>query len=70
MQHLSVKVEVKKEGVITQHDKHMLCLALIKAVMSYPTQTIEAPHVQELPQQGQNQESVRVTQEQRCLSYA
>lgn len=53
MQTLEIKVSIRKE-VITQHDKRMLCIALIKSLMAQPTQTIEAPYVPQLPQQRQS----------------
>jgi len=54
MQTLMVKATIKKES-ITLHDRHLLCIALIKYVMSIPTQ--EVVSVQSIPQQGQGQES-------------
>jgi hypothetical protein len=68
MQSLLIKAEIKKSGVITQHDRHMLCLQLIKSIMSMPTQ--EIINVPQVSQQGQSQASSGITQEQRSFSYA
>ncbi|CAB4121786.1 hypothetical protein UFOVP27_4 [uncultured Caudovirales phage] len=57
MHTLQVTAKISKTGTITQHDKHMLCLALIKAVMAQPTQTIGGAHVPQLSQQRQSQEN-------------
>jgi hypothetical protein len=65
MQTLQVSAKISRSGTITQHDKHMLCLALIKAVMAQPTQTIEAPYVPQITQQRQSQASTAVTSLQR-----
>ena len=71
VQSLHIKIDATVTApVITAHHKYHLCMAIIKAVMAQPTQTIEAPHVQAISQQGQNQESLGTTQEQRILSYA
>jgi hypothetical protein len=54
METLTISATINKQGKITQHDKHMLCLALIKSLMAQPTQTIEAPYVPQLPEQRQS----------------
>jgi hypothetical protein len=67
-QTLIVKASIHKP-VITRHDRHLLCLQLISSIMSIPV-TEEIKYVQELCQQGPDQESVVIAQEQRSLSYA
>lgn len=59
MQTLKVRVEMTKE-VITAKDRHQLCMLIIKQIM-FPTQTIEAPYVPQITQQGQSQTSAAIT---------
>jgi hypothetical protein len=63
MQTLSVQAKITKD-VITSHDRHQLCMLIIKQIM-FPTQTIEAPYVPQLPQQRQNQAHTGVATLQR-----
>lgn len=60
MHTLQVTAKISKTGTITQHDKHMLCLALIKAVMAQPTQTIGGARVPQFTQQGQSQTNTAI----------
>jgi len=60
MHTIQVSAKISKTGTITLHDKHMLCLALIKAVMAQPTQTHGGAHVPQLTQQGQDQASTAI----------
>jgi hypothetical protein len=63
MQTLSVQAKITKD-VITSHDRHQLCMLIIKQIM-FPTQTIEAPYVPQITQQRQSQASTAVTTLQR-----
>jgi hypothetical protein len=69
MNTLSVTAKINKTGVITQHDRHMLCLQLIKVIMQAPI-TQGVINVPQLSEQGQGQENTTITQEQCSLSYA
>lgn len=51
MHKLTVQAQIKKTGAITQHDIHVLCLALVKQLMN----TEEYRNVQEIPQQRPHQ---------------
>ena len=53
MNTLSVQIKISKPTPITQQDKYLLCLALIKQVMSIPMK--ETIYVPQLSQQGQVQ---------------
>ena len=71
VQSLHIKIDATVTApVITAHHKYHLCMAIIKAVMAQPTQTIEAPYVQAVSQQGQSQTNTNAQEKQRSLSYA
>jgi hypothetical protein len=53
MNTLQVTAKISKAGAITQHDKHLLCLAIIKQVMAM--QIKERTYVPQVSQQGQVQ---------------
>jgi hypothetical protein len=53
MHTVKIQASITKQ-TITRHDLHMLCLALIKQVMSIPL-TKETLYVPQVSQQGQNQ---------------
>jgi hypothetical protein len=63
MQTLSVQAKLTKQ-IITPQDRHTLCMLIIKEIM-FPTQTIEAPYVPQLPEQRQSQAHTGVTTLQR-----
>jgi hypothetical protein len=63
METLSVHAKITKKE-ITSQDRHTLCMLIIKEIM-FPTQTIEAPYVPQLPQQRQNQAHTGVATLQR-----
>jgi hypothetical protein len=51
MNTLQVTAKISKAGAITQHDKHLLCLAIIQQVMAM--QIKERTYVPQLSQQRQ-----------------
>lgn len=53
MQKVKIQASITKQ-TITRHDLHMLCLALIKQVMSTPIAK-ETMYVPQISQQGQDQ---------------
>jgi hypothetical protein len=53
MNTLQINASIRKTGAITQHDKHLLCLAIIKQVMAM--QLKETIYVPQVSHQGQGE---------------